>query len=401
MAQTPAPSTAPSRLRVYLDCQYECDEEYLRQNIEFIDYVRDRGAADVHLLVTTEGTGGGGSAWTLKFIGLEYFRGQDRTLKFITPQTASQDDRRKEFARVFRMGLVGYAAETSVAPDLDVSFRKPAGGAGTVAATVDPWNYWVFRVGMNGNLNGEQSSNSRSYRFNSSASRTTEQWKIDVGVNSNTNNSLFKLDDGTEIKSRSDGWNVNSLIVKSLGPKWSYGVRANMSHSSFSNTDRAVGAFPAVEFDFFPYSMSSRRIVTVQYAVGMTHYKYRAMTIFDTLEERVPSHSLNTSVGIRAPWGSVGGSVNVSQHLNHTDRRRVNMYGNADVRLFKGFSFDVFADYSRIGDQIGLAKGDISEAEVLLRVRQRATNYSYYVGFGISYSFGSIFNSVVNPRFGR
>src|SRR5436190_14745358 len=123
-AQTSTVRTAPSRLRVFIDCQYECDTEYLRQNIEFIEYVRDRAAADLHLLVTTQETGGGGTAWNLKFIGLDYFMGQERTLTFNTPQTASSDDRRKQFARVFKVGLVGYAAETTVAQDQDVSFRK-------------------------------------------------------------------------------------------------------------------------------------------------------------------------------------------------------------------------------------------------------------------------------------
>jgi hypothetical protein len=400
-AQTPANRTAPPRLRVFIDCQYECDTQYLRQNIEFIEYVRDRAAADVHLLVTTQETGGGGLAWNLKFIGLDYFMGQDRTLTFNTPQTASGDDRRKEFARLFKMGLVGYAAETAVAPDLDVSFRKASDAEDrNTTRNRDPWNNWVFRIGMNGNLSGEQTSNNRSYRFNSSASRTTDQWKLNFNVNSNTNNSTFRLDNATVIKSRSDGWNLNSLVVKSLGPKWSYGARSRMSHSSFSNTDRSVGASPAIEFDFFPYSESTRRSLTLQYSVGMTHYRYREPTIFDKLEENVPSHSLNTSIGIRAPWGSVGGSVEISQHLNHTDRYHIGMSGNTDVRLFKGFSFDIYANYDRIRDQIGLAKGDISEAEVLLRLRQRATGYSYYMGFGVSYSFGSIFNSTVNPRFG-
>src|SRR5436190_23890653 len=96
-AQTPAARAAPSRLRVFIDCQYECDTTYLRENIQFIEYVRDRAAADLHLLVTTQETGGGGIAWNLKFIGLEYFVGQDRNLAFNTPQTASSDDRRKEF----------------------------------------------------------------------------------------------------------------------------------------------------------------------------------------------------------------------------------------------------------------------------------------------------------------
>jgi hypothetical protein len=401
-AQAQAAKTPPSRLRVFIDCQYECDTTYLRENITFIEYVRDRATSDLHLLVTTQETGGGGMAWNLKFIGLDYFMGQDRNLAFNTPQTASSDDRRKEFARVFKLGLVGYVAETSVASDLEIGFRKQSESEERKAAKPvrDPWNFWVFRVGMNGNLSGEQSSNSRSYRFNGSAGRTTENWKLNFFANSNTNNSTFKLDNNTTIKSSNDGWNVGSLIVKSLGPKWSYGARTNLSHSSFSNTDRSFGAHPAIEFDFFPYSVSTRRSLTVQYAIGMTNYQYRELTIFDKLKETVPSHTVSTSLGIRAPWGNVGGGVNISEHLNHMDRYRIGMYGNTNVRLFKGFSFDMYANYDKINDQIGLAKGNISEAEVLLQLRQRATGYSYYMGFGVNYSFGSIFNSTVNPRFG-
>jgi hypothetical protein len=400
-AQTLAPKTAPTRVRVFIDCEYECDTQYLRQNIDFIDYVRDRAASDMHVLVTTQETGGGGRAWTVKFIGLQYFAGQDRTLTFNTPQTASDDDRRKEFARVFRVGLAGYAAETSVGKDLDISFVKRDESAKSESKpTHDPWNNWVFSLGINGNMSGEQSSNNRSHYMNASASRTTENWKMNVSVYSNQNKSTFKIDDTNTIKSSSDGWDFNSLVVRSLGPRWSYGARSGISHSSFSNTDRSMNASPAIEFDIFPYSESTRRSITVQYSAGVTSYQYREPTIFDKLKETVPIHSLNTSVGIRAPWGSVGGSVNFSQHLNHLDRKRLSMFGNTNVRLFKGFSFNVFGNYSKISDQIGLAKGEISTEEVLLRLRQRATGYSYFMNFGINYSFGSIFNSTVNPRFG-
>jgi hypothetical protein len=390
--------TPPARLRVFLDCQYECDVNYLKQNIDFIEYVRDRNTADLHVLVTTQETGGGGMAWTLKFIGLEYFQEQDHSLNFTTPDSTTEDDRRKEFARVFKVGLVSYAAQTTVAPNLEVSF-KPS--PETVMKPVkDSWDYWVFRFGAGGNLNGEKTSNNHSYRVNFSSSRTTEQWKINVSLYGNTNNSTFNVSDDLTVKSSTNSWNVSSLVVKSLGPKWSYGARTSINHSSFSNMDRSVGAFPAFEFDFFPYSESTRRSLTVQYSVGATTYKYRELTIYDKLEETVPSHSVNTSLGLRAPWGSLGGTANISQHLNHRDRYRISLSGNTDIRLFKGFSFNIYTQYDKIGDQIGLRKEDATTEEVLLRIRQRATGYSYYMNFGFSYSFGSIFNSTVNPRFG-
>ena len=51
-----AQTAPPPPLRVFLDCG-PCDEEFLRQTIVFIDYVRDRTDADLHVLVTTQGTG--------------------------------------------------------------------------------------------------------------------------------------------------------------------------------------------------------------------------------------------------------------------------------------------------------------------------------------------------------
>jgi len=36
--------------------------------------------------------------------------------------------------------------------------------------------------------------------------------------------------------------------------------------------------------------------------------------------------------------------------------------------------------------------------EIIARQQALATHYSYFTGFGLSYTFGSIYNNVVNPR---
>lgn len=399
---TPAtpPAAAPAELiRVFVDC-YECDTEYLRQNVQFVDYVRDRTVADVHLLVTTESTGSGGRAWTMKFIGIGRFDKLDRTLTFSTAQTATSDERRKEFNRVFKLGIAPYAMESSAGAQLDVQWTKPAATAATAAPAKDPWNYWVFRTNLNGNRDGEESANFSSYRLSLSANRTTAAWKLSLSTNGSFSSSVFDLGDGTEVKSDSHSWSVNSLVVKSLGPRWSIGGRSSISASSFSNNDSVVTVAPGLEFSFFPYTESSRRSWTMMYTVGASRYDYKEVTVFDKLEEVVPNHSLSTNVNLRQPWGSLSGGVNLSQHLNTPTRYRVSTYASTDVRLFKGFSFNVYGGYDRIRDQIGLRKGGATPEEVLLRRRQLATGHSYYMGFGVSYSFGSIFNSVVNPRFG-
>jgi hypothetical protein len=389
----------PVPLRVYLDC-YECDTEYLRQNVVFIDYMRDRMDADLHVLVTTQSTGGGGTSWTMKIIGLGRFQTVDRTMTFTTPQTATGDERRKEFARQFKLGMAGYAATTAVAQDLDVTYRPPAASPATAAAKKDPWNKWVFRVSGSGNFNGEQLTKSHSYRFSQSASRVTENWKINFSGSQSDSKTIYTLSSGDKITSRSDSWNAGGIIVKSLGPHFSAGGRTGASHSSYSNIDRSVYFYPGVEIDFFPYKEFERRSLTIWYEAGPNFYNYRELTVFDKLSERVTKHAMDVSLRLRQPWGSMGIFSSFSQQLRHPDRYSASVFGDASVRLFKGFSFNVFGQYQKIKDQIGLPKGAASPEEILLRLRQLATDYSYSMSAGFSYSFGSIFNSVVNPRFG-
>ena len=370
----------------------------MRQNVAFVEYVRDRAVADMHVLVTTQSTGGGGRAWTVKFIGLGRLQGQEKTLTFNTIQTATDDERRKEFARIFRIGIVGYAADTPALSQLDVTWTRPKDAA-PAATTRDPWNFWVFRMEGNTNMSGEASSQFRSYRASFSASRTTEQWKINISGNYFDNRDQFEIDEVTTVHSRRNSRAVNGLVVKSLGPQWSLGLRAELGQSSFSNIDRSVIVSPGIEYNFFPYSESSRRSVVSQYSAGPAKYDYREITIYDKVSETVPKHALAGSIGLRQPWGSLEVFSRIAQHLNDMNFYRATTFGSADVRLFKGFSFNVFAEYDKISDQIALAKGDVAPEEVLLRLRQLRTGYSYFVSLGVSYSFGSIFNSVVNPRF--
>jgi hypothetical protein len=110
--------------------------------------------------------------------------------------------------------------------------------------------------------------------------------------------------------------------------------------------------------------------------------------------------SILAMLALKQPWGSVQVQYAVAEHLNHPDKYRASLFGQAEVRLFKGFSFNLFSEFSRTRDQIYLPRGEASTEEILLRQRQLLTGYQYFFNFGINYSFGSIFNNIVNPRFG-
>ena len=43
----------------------------------------------------------------------------------------------------------------------------------------------------------------------------------------------------------------------------------------------------------------------------------------------------------------------------------------------------------------------MTDEEVLLRLRRLRSGYEYNLQIGLTYTFGSIFNTIVNPRFGQ
>ena len=105
--------------KVYLDCG-ECDIEYIKNEISFVNYVRDRKEAQVHILVTTQPTGSGGREYTLTFLGQNDFTGIDDAVRFFSKQSDTQDDIRKNLVRSLKQGLAAYAARTPIASRLIV-----------------------------------------------------------------------------------------------------------------------------------------------------------------------------------------------------------------------------------------------------------------------------------------
>lgn len=399
-AQETSAAGRAGALRVFVDCDW-CDETFLRTEITFIDYMRDRRDADVHALVTTQSTGGGGTEYTFKFIGLGRFQGVDQTLKETVPQTATGDERRRAVAEVLKRGLVRYVAETPLASRLKITFAPPH--TGTEAQTdpkKDPWNLWVFRTSFGSSMSGERSNKSRSIRGSTSANRTTADWKLGFSASASYRDNTFELSETETFKSISRSVDGSGRVVKSLNEHWSAAVLGTYTVSTFYNYDRRTRLGGGIEYDVFPYSESTRRMLTVQYTVGHNTFDYREETVFFKTKEQLLDHRLSTSLSMRQPWGALFGDVSFSQYLNKPDKYNVSAFGNADVRLFKGFNLGFFGSVQRTRDQIYLPRGGATTEEILVRQRQLATGYRYSLSVNISYSFGSIFNNVVNPRFG-
>jgi hypothetical protein len=389
-----------------LDCNY-CDSDFVRTELTWVDYMRDRADADVHILVSRQSTGGGGARYTLEFIGLRDLAARTDTLLYTSSSDDTPDITRRGLTRVIKLGLVPFVAGTPLASQLDVTMAvRPAADTATPETAEpqhDPWNYWTFSIGLNGFSQGESQQNFRYISGSVTANRTTEDWKINLRLNNSYNESRFEYtigDQDFKTVSISRSYGASSLIAKSLGPNLSIGGRASSSTSTFGNTSLSLSLAPAIEYNFVPYSESTRRSLTVQYSNGVRYADYREITVFGQEEETRPIHTLAVGYTTRQPWGSFSAGLDGSQYLHDTEKYSAGLSGSTSLRLFRGFSFNISGSYRHVRDQLHIAARDLTEEEILLRQRQLSTAYNYYMNFGISYRFGSIFNNVVNPRFG-
>jgi hypothetical protein len=408
LVATASPASAQAdaeRLRVFVDCGW-CDMDFLRTEIGWVDYMRDRADAQVHILSSRQATGGGGGRFTLEFIGLRDLAGRADTLTYTAASDATADNIRRGLTQTISLGLVPFVAQTPLGQKLSVSLAASTPGAPPAEQALsqdDPWDFWTFSLGVNGFGNGESQQSSQNLSSSVTANRTTEDWKVNLRLNGSYSESRFEYtinDVLTRTTSIRRSYGLNGLLVKSLGPHLSAGGRMSASTSTFGNTSLAMTVAPAIEYNFVPYAESTRRSLTLQYSVGARYFDYREVTIFDEVQETRPIHTLDVGYSTRQPWGSMSVGLDGSQYLHDTGKYSAGISGFTSVRLFRGFSFNVGGNYRHVRDQLSLAARDLTEEEILLRQRQLATGYNYFVNFGISYRFGSIFNNVVNPRFG-
>lgn len=400
-APTPAAIALDRMLRIFIDCRGPgCDQEFFRRELTWVDHVRDQRDADVHLLVTSQGTGGGGTEYALRFIGQGPWAGQEDTLRRSVEAGDTSDQRRRALLQSFALGLARFAAGTPIGSQLRVTAPERTAVPAQTAATTDPWDYWVFRTNINVNLNGEASSSFKNLNANQSANRTTDAWKINFSGGISHNESRYDLSDGGEFLSTRKGWNLNALVVKSFTPRWSLGGKALASRSTFLNQKLAARLAPGVEFNFFPYSQSSERSLTVQWTTGFTRFRYDAMTIYDRLEENKWDQALLVELDLRQPYGTIGVSAEFANYLDNPSFNRFSMDANTDIRISRGLSVRLNGNYQLVHDQLYLKRGEATNEEIIARQQQLKTSYRYFVSVGLTYRFGSINNNVVNTRFG-
>ena len=382
-----------------LDCDDTCDFDYLRQQATFVDYVRDPRDAQVHVLVTTQPTGGEGCEYRLELIGREKFGGMDQVHLFVSPEPDTEDDRRRRLERVLELGLVPYALRTPIGEQLELLHEVPTGLERMGRRQEDdPWDSWLFRAELEGQVGGEARRDDVSVDASFTANRTTPAWKTELDLDLEYERTTVDLDDQPDFRSSLRDHGIGGQVVKSLGAHWGAGVGGWWGADSFVNLASSARAATALEYNVFPYDESSQRRLSFAYFLGASWLRFEEPTLFGRTRQTAPDHGLTVVFDLNRPWGRSRLDLEASQLLRDPSRSRLTLRGEIEYRLVRGLSLSLEADVSRIRDQIFLPARGATDEEILLERRALETDFRFEIGFGLSFTFGSIYSTVVNAR---
>lgn len=382
-------------IKVYLDVSRRY-EEFIKTEIQFVNYVRDRNQAQVYVMMSQHRTGAGGDEFTIHLIGQQNFESVNDTLKYVATQTATEDDVRRGIVRVLKMGLIPYVKKTPLAQYIQIDYQRDE----DMALVTDKWNFWVFNVDVDWDLEGEEAR--EEYRLDATFSidRVTPESKFALSLSNDYREEHFEFEEKTLTSIRRSR-DIRGMYVKSLSPHWSAGGYANFNSSSYRNINRSISIGPAVEYNIFPYTEYTRREFRFLYRPLFTNVNYIEETIYEKTRETLAEQSLAATFELKEPWGSLSSTLEGSHYFHDVSKNKVDFYCNLNLQLFEGFSLDIFGEISMIRDQLSLPSEEATQEEILLRQKEIATDYEYFVSLGFRYTFGSIYSNVVNPRFGN
>jgi len=382
-------------IRIFIDCE-RCDMNYIREEIPYVNYVRDVKEAQVYILETSEATGSGGRKYTYAFVGQEDFLGRNDTLRYSSAPDETRDYIRIWRTQMLKMGLMPYVASSPLFMEVIIDPTERV----EKQEVDDRWNNWVFELDAEPRMEAEESLKELSLRSSVSASKITHDWKVEVEFDHRYTRTKYTYDDTLYTKYR-NYQGLDMLLVKSLGEHWSAGIRSELLSSSYNNIDFSWDFMPSVEYNIYPYAQSTHKQLRFLYGVGSSLRMYTDSTIYDQIEELLWQQSLQVAWEVREKWGSVNLSLEGSSFFHDISKNRLVLNGFVSIRLLKGLSFRLGGSAARINDQLSLVKGEASEADILLRLQELETSYNIRGEVGLTYTFGSIYNNIVNPRFGN
>ena len=381
------------KVKVFLSCR--CDDDFIKQNTLVFDYVRDRTLSDIEVFVFEISNAGGGRKYSFEYKGKNAFQNMDNEISTNITSNLTFVEAREKLLNTYKLGMVYFLQNTSFQNQLEVTFyddkNKPE------ELSLDQWKNWVFEVSGSFNLENEKSIREEEYNLGLEVDRVTEMWRIRSDFGMLRSVKFFSGDEESYNSERKRTF-FSGSIVKSLSNHFSTGVFGYYLSDTFRNYRSFFNFSPALEYNLFPYSEVLTREITLAYKIGYNFYEYFEKTIYGFLNQEMFNQSLTLNLRYREKWGSIYSYLVASQFLDQPDQNRLTLNNNINLRIIRGLSLRISGNFQLIRDQINLPQGEASIEDLLLRQRQISTNFQNRISLGLSYTFGSIFNNIVNTR---
>jgi hypothetical protein len=385
-----------SRVRLFLDCP-ACDDAFMRQGLRFVELVRDPRLADAHVIVATSALPLSGEQVFIEHIDRR--RARRDTVIFTLPPTATEVERRDAVLRGVRLSLVPGLLQTAALQQLDLVVRDTQTNPSGAPPRPDPWHRWVFRLGLSGDTQRDDNYGQTGIEGSFAAVRVTDALKFSLSYDQNSRSSRFVLSDSSTLRVTQRDQQLHSLAVFSLGSHAGVGAQWNVESSVFQNVRSRAQYRLAVEGNWFPYADATRRQALLRYTIGYDALRYRDTTIYGRLAEARPQQAIALRVDTRESWGGAWLRAVWQQYLHDSSKRRTTLDFNIDWRIVTGVNVYLGGSYALINDQLAIVGTNLTDQERLLRIRELRSSASSSTAIGVSFTFGSRLNDVVNLRF--
>lgn len=378
------------KLKVYIDCR--CDENYLKQETSFLEYVRDQDLADIEIFVRDERNPTGSRSFEIKIDGNNDYEGISSSTVAVGYANDTSSTLRDKLLNKLKLALVPFLdkGNYNLKVDIDSNFDD-------LTINDDKWKNWVFELSGSYNNDKEESRQTNRYEIEFEIDKLTEDWRIGMELRRNESNRKFFSDDDVYISNRKTT-SFNGRAVRSISDHFSAGAFFGLYQNTYENVDLNRYIAPAIEYSFYPYEDVLSKEITLAYRIGVGKRNYIEKTIYGYEKQKLSSQTLSLNIRFRQKWGNISSYLNATQFLNDGSKKRFSLRSDLDIRVYEGLAVRLSGNINLIREQYNLAAGSTSIEDLLLQQRQIATDYRTNFSVGLSYTFGSIYNSIINTR---
>ncbi len=388
-AETPHP-------KLFLHCPKTCFEPYLRQELSFFDLVRDRHEAELLVLVARQPTSSGGERFTVTLTQYGY---APRVEEVATAPATQPEAARRELLRVILRLLYRQLESSRVAQAFELRLPKRSGVL--LSQVADPWDHWA----VSPELKAAGEAQSTFYFGEMTASvtlrRITDEHKLRLRVAHEQLLSRYQVEDGSKLRGDVQSWWGQILYARSIGRHWALGFATTERTSQQENLRGHLHGGAVVELNLFPYTENASKQLRLAYQAGPWLNWYIEPNIHGERHEVRGYQALSVVVDANQRWGSIQWALQLNSLLDEPARYRLGSAVVGSLQLFEGFAVNVTGMGSWVNDQINLRQRPLTDAELLLGLAEAKTSFLLQLELGLSYTFGSVHNAIVNPRFGR